>query len=140
MTNQTVQLKIVLPQKMLPVQSCAKIVVPASLGRMTIIPDRAPTTLLLNNGVVEVLTEDNSVKSSYFIKGGVANIAADECVVMTEQALSLNEATLEIVQALKEEHLAELLDLSKSFPQAQDKKDSETEFYDNLIKYLKNKK
>lgn len=140
MTNKTVQLKIVLPQKDFPPQSCSKIVVPASLGRMTVIPDRAPTTLLLNNGVLEVLTEDNSVKNSYFIKGGVANIAADECVVMTEQALSLKETTLEMVQAQQEEHLAELLDLSKSFPQAQDKKDSETEFYDDLIKYLQNKK
>ena len=140
MTNKTVQLKIVLPQKDFPPQSCSKIVVPASLGRMTVIPDRAPTTLLLNNGVLEVLTEDNSVKNSYFIKGGVANIAADECVVMTEQALSLKETTLEMVQAQQEEHLAELLDLTKSFPQAQDKKDSETEFYDDLIKYLQNKK
>lgn len=140
MTNQTVQLKIVLPHKVLPVQSGAKLVLPAVLGRLTVIPDRAPTTLLLTNGVLEVLNDTNSTKDSYFVKGGVANIAADECVVMTEQVFAVSEITLDVVQAKKEEHLAELKELNKSFPQADGAQDSEMDFYNYLENYLKTKK
>ena len=87
MTNQSVQLKIVLPHKVLPVQAVARVTVPAAKGNLTVIPDRAPTTLMLTNGVLNILSETGESLSKYFIKGGVANIAADECVVMTEKAV-----------------------------------------------------
>lgn len=132
MTNQSVQLKIVLPHKVLPIKTVARVVVPAVKGNLTVIPDRAPTTLALTNGILNVLSETGESQDKYFIKGGVANIAADECIVMTEKALNFNDVTPQKVSELKEEHSHELKDLGLST----DTKDSETEFYDYISHYL----
>ena len=137
MTNQDVQLKIILPYKVLPALDVAQVVLPAEKGMMTIIKDRAPITVLLTNGVLEVLNEHNEAVSKYFIQGGVANVAANKCEVMTERALNFEDINVEKIQRLKEEHLAELEELSRSFSDLQaEKTDQETLFYDYVCKYL----
>jgi len=141
MTNQDVQLKIVLPYKVLPALDVAQVVLPAEKGMMTIIKDRAPITVLLTNGVLEVLNEHNEAVSKYFIQGGVANVAANKCEVMTERALNFEEVNAEKIQTLKEEHLAELKELGRSFSDLQpDKADQEIIFYDFIAKYLEQHK
>lgn len=132
MTNQSIQLKIVLPHKVLPLKSVARVIVPATKGNLTVIPDRAPTTLMLTNGILNVLSETGESQDKYFVKGGVANIAADECVVMTEKALDLKEIDAQALSALREEHAHELKDLGLSA----DDKDSDTVFYDFIERYL----
>lgn len=137
MTNKDVQLKIILPYKVLPTLDVAQVVLPAEKGMMTIIKDRAPITVLLTNGILEVLNEHNEAVSKYFIQGGVANIAANKCEVMTERALNFEDINAEKIQTLKDEHLAELKELSRSFSELQtEKTDQETLFYDYVAKYL----
>jgi len=132
MTNQSIQLKIVLPHKVLPSKTVARVIVPASKGNLTVIPDRAPTTLMLTNGILNVLSETGESQDKYFIKGGVANIAADECIVMTEKALNLKEIDAQALTGLREEHAHELKELGLSA----DNKDSDTIFYDFIEHYL----
>ncbi|MBQ8465051.1 MAG: F0F1 ATP synthase subunit epsilon [Alphaproteobacteria bacterium] len=137
MTNKDIQLKIVLPYKVLPALEVAQVVLPADRGMMTIIRDRAPTTVLLTNGVLEVLNEQNAAVAKYFIQGGVANIAANKCEVMTERALNFDDVDYEKIQAMKEDHLAELKELSRSFSNLQiEKGDQEMDFYEYISKYL----
>lgn len=137
MTNQDIQLKIVLPYKILPTSDVARVVLPAEKGMMTIIKDRAPITVLLTNGVLELLDEHNASVEKYFIQGGVANVAANKCEVMTERALKFDEVDAEKIQELKNEHLNELKELSRSFSNLQtDNADQETVFYDYVSKYL----
>lgn len=131
-----VQLKIVLPYKVLPVEKAAKIVVPAEKGMLTVLKDRAPTTLLLTNGVVEILNEHNEVTKRYFVQGGVANIAADECVIMTQKALNAEELNKSRVEEMKAEHLKELQDLQKAFPGQSQLEDDEMKFYDFVSQKL----
>ena len=132
MTNQSVQLKIVLPYKVLPIKTVARVVVPAVQGNLTVIPDRAPTTLMLTNGILDILSETGVSQDKYFIMGGVVNIAADECVVMTEKAFNFNDVNIQKIASLKEEHAHELKDLGLPL----DTKDSVTEFYDYVSHYL----
>ena len=132
MTNQSIQLKIVLPHKVLPAKGVARVIVPAVKGNLTVIPDRAPTTLMLANGILNVLNEAGESQDKYFVKSGVANIAADECVVMTEKALNLKEIDIQELSVLREEHSRELKDLGLSA----DNKDSDAVFYDYIEHYL----
>src|SRR5574344_1521181 len=67
-----------------------KVVLPASNGNITILPNRAPTLVLLQHGVVKTLTEQNEVVEQYFVGKGVADVARDRCVISSERAYSFD--------------------------------------------------
>ncbi len=91
------------PYKITRTTTVAKVVVPAVGGNFTVIPGRAPTLLLLTNGVVQLLDFNNKVLERYFIKGGVADIARDRCAVSAEKVTEFDEIDLEKAKAKKEE-------------------------------------
>jgi F-type H+-transporting ATPase subunit epsilon len=135
--TKNIQFKIVIPSKALPAFEVAQVAIPAAKGMMTIIPDRAPTTVLLTTGIVEVLDENGEAVKKYFIQGGVANIAANECVIMTERAFAFDDISEEKLQELREEHLNELNEVQASVPARKlEFDDSEMKFYDYISKYL----
>lgn len=137
MRSENIKLKIVLPQKVLPVEEAERVIVPAVNGMLTVIPGRAPTTLLLKNGVVEVLDEDDIAVKKYFIQGGVANIAADECVVTTEKAINSVEISKEQAQERKYHRHKELKELKTAFPDMpEEETDCDSEFYEFIYQYL----
>ena len=135
--TKNIQFKIVIPSKALPAFEVAQVAIPAAKGMMTIIPDRAPTTVLLTTGIVEVLDENGEAVKKYFIQGGVANIAANECVIMTERAFAFDDISEEKLQELREGHLNELNEVQASVPARKlEFYDSEMKFYDYISKYL----
>ena len=136
MSMKNIQLKIVLPHKVLPSEEVGQIVIPAEKGMMTIIPDRAPTTVLLKNGIVDVLNAQGVSQKKYFIQSGVANIAADKCMIITEKALNLSELKTEDIQNMKTEYMEEMEEIKKSFS-SQNQIDTGIEFYDEVLNYLK---
>lgn len=86
------------PYKVYRTAMVNKVVVPAAKGDLTILQDRAPTLVLLRNGMVQILDKANNPTERYFIKGGVADIARDRCAISTEKVVSydnidLNKAT-----------------------------------------------
>ena len=138
--SKDIEFKIVIPSKAMPAVKVAQVSIPAFKGMMTIIPDRAPTTVLLTTGILEILDENSEAVKKYFIQGGVANIAANECVVMTERAFAFDDISEEKLQELREEHLNELNEVQASIPtQKIDFDDSEMKFYDYISHYLKKK-
>ena len=76
-----VTLKLMQPAKALADEQAAKIVLPAMKGDLTVLPSRAPLSLLLRNGQIRLLDADNRVIGRYFVQGGVVNAAADVCQV-----------------------------------------------------------
>ena len=76
-----VTLKISSPSRVFAEVKADKIVVPAMKGDLTVLPSRAPLSLLLRNGQVKLLSQDNRVTSRYFVQGGVMNAAADVCQI-----------------------------------------------------------
>ena len=137
MTNQAIQLKIVLPHKVLPAKFVTRVVIPAVHGMMTIIPERAPITVLLKNGILDILDENDKSVKRYFIQGGVANVAANECVIMTQKALDMEEVNVEKISALKTAHEKELQELNiPSVSEKGNHPDSDELFYEEVREYL----
>ena len=131
-----IQLKIILPHKVLPTTEIAQVVIPAYHGMLTVIKDRAPTTVLLKNGILDILDTSNASVKKYFIQGGVANIAANECVVMTGKALEMSTISETQVQEALTLHQEEL----KNVDSSSEKEDEDTRFYQDVMKYLKTSK
>lgn len=83
-----VHLKIFTPDKVYKEQDVRRVVVPGADGDLTVLPERAPTAMVLTNGYVRVLDEHDSITDKYFIRGGIANIADDICAISTEGVVS----------------------------------------------------
>lgn len=82
------------PYKVYRTAMVNKVVVPAAKGDLTVLQDRAPTLVLLRNGMVQILDKANNPTERYFIKGGVADIARDRCAISTEKVVSLENIDL----------------------------------------------
>lgn len=93
-----IQLKIYNPENVVKEASVYRVVIPAFSGNLTIIKDRAPTSVLLNNGVVQILGTDNKVLEKFFIKGGVADIVSNVCTILTEKCLLYKEISKEEIK------------------------------------------
>lgn len=67
-------------------KSVAKVSIPAYNGDLTVLIDRAPSEILLNQGKVKILSETAEVLEEYQIGEGVADIAGNTCTIHTEFA------------------------------------------------------
>lgn len=72
-----------------------KIVVPGVNGDLTVLRDRAPTLILLRNGILQVLDAANNPVERYYVKGGIADIARNRCAVSSEKVVDCENMTLE---------------------------------------------
>lgn len=139
MEKETVNLIIALPHKVLPSEEVAKVVIPAANGDLTVLYNRAPTTVLLKYGIMDILDEHNMSVKKYFVKGGVANIAANDCVITTERIIDFDEINTARAQVLKHEHQKEIEDICANLPgSVGSKTDSDIDFYQYIFKYLGN--
>lgn len=137
MRHENIKLIIALPHKVMPEAIVSRVVLPAVKGNLTVLPERAPTTVLLTDGILDMWDEDDVSIGKYFIKGGMADIAADTCTVTTEKAIDVKEINTARAQVLKHEHQKELDELSALLPGCQaGKTDSDIEFYQYIFKYL----
>ena len=91
----SVVLKIMRPVSQFSEVQAEKIIVPAADGDLTVLPDRAPTYLLLRNGQVKALDADSRVVKRFFVQGGVADIAQDVCSISSEVVHAYEEMTLD---------------------------------------------
>ena len=83
------------PYKISTTVSASKVVLPGVKGNITILPERAPTLILLGCGLLQVLDKNNEPQQRYFIKNGVADVARNRCAVSSEKVVDLNKITLE---------------------------------------------
>ncbi len=98
----SVVLKITRPGDALPEVKVAKVVLPAAQGNLTVLNERAPTSLLLKNGQIQALDDNNNIVKRFFVYGGVADVAQDVCQVFAEKVHAYDDITL----ALAQENLA----------------------------------
>ncbi len=89
-----ISLKITVPSDVVREAKASRVQLPAKKGVITILPDRAPMELLLQDGVLHLLDEQAVPFESYFVKSGVAHVASDSCIVAAEEVVSANEITL----------------------------------------------
>ena len=91
----SVVLKISRPVSQFSEVKADKIVIPAAAGDLTVLPDRAPTYLLLRNGQVRALDADNRIVKRFFVQGGVADGAQDVCSINSEVVHAYDEMTMD---------------------------------------------
>lgn len=77
-----------------------RVLLPAAKGDITILPQRAPTQLLLRDGVMHILDANGKPTETYFLKGGVAEVASNQCMVAAEDAFTFDRMSLPQVEEL----------------------------------------
>ncbi len=95
------------PYKVFNTKKVAALQLPAQEGDITILPDRAPTLLLLRNGIVRILDNQLKVTESYFVKGGIADVARNRCAVSCEKVFDVEGISLERAKEKRDSALHE---------------------------------
>lgn len=82
-----ITLTIALPSKTYLSKKVASVILPAVRADVDILPNRAPSVFMLDYGLLQILDRFGSVTESYFLKLGVADIAQNNCHVMTQYVI-----------------------------------------------------
>ena len=88
-----VNVSIVLPARTYLQETVASVIVPAIRADIDILPDRAPSIFALDFGLVKLFNQNGTLKDSYFIQPGMAEVANNECKIMTQGVISANEVS-----------------------------------------------
>ena len=109
--------KMLIPQKPFSVKEVLSVEIPAVDGPYLILPRRAPAMKLLKDGLVTLINADQNKKEKYFISAGIAKIRDNACTILTHNVLNVEEVKIdEIKKSLeayrekenKETHLDEI--------------------------------
>jgi F-type H+-transporting ATPase subunit epsilon len=85
-----VQFELVSPEKLLLSDDVEMVVVPGAEGDFGVLPGHAPMISTVRPGVIHIF-EGGSVKSRIFVAGGFAEVTAERCTVLAEEAVPLDE-------------------------------------------------
>ena len=80
-----VQFELVSPERLLISEAVDMVVVPGSEGDFGVLPGHAPLISTVRPGVIEVY-EGNAVTDRIFVAGGFAEVTAERCTVLAEEA------------------------------------------------------
>lgn len=101
-----VQFELVSPERLLLSQAVDMVVVPGAEGDFGVLPGHAPLISTVRPGVIDVY-EGNTVTDRIFVAGGFAEVTAERCTVLAEEAerlKDLNRAAVELqLKTLREE-------------------------------------
>lgn len=117
---ENITLKIFTPEKTALNKKVFRVVLPYGNVNLTVIEDRAPTSLILHQGVMKILDENNQATNYYFIDSGVVDIANNECKISTLRFIEHSKISIE-----------QALNLAEKEPKNQ-------QFYFMIAEYLKN--
>jgi F-type H+-transporting ATPase subunit epsilon len=87
---ETTQFELVSPERLLFSRAVEMVVVPGSEGDFGVLPRHAPFISNLRTGVIDV-HEGGKVTERIFVAGGFAEVTADRCTVLAEEASPLSE-------------------------------------------------
>jgi F-type H+-transporting ATPase subunit epsilon len=89
--------ELVSPERLLVSEKVTEVVIPATLGEMTVMANHAPTMTTINPGVVSVKLASGQV-SKYVVFGGFADILPTGCTLLAESAVPATELTRDTLQ------------------------------------------
>ncbi len=98
-----IALKIYIPEKLAVDKSVYRAVLPSAGKTLTVIKGRAPTLMVIDMGVVQILDESDRVVEEYYVSGGAADIKEDTCTVLTEAVIDRKEIDLAKARELYDE-------------------------------------
>jgi len=110
-----VHFELVSPQQLLLSESVDMVVVPGAEGDFGVLADHAPLISTIRPGTITVYQGD-TVSERIFVAGGFAEVTADRCTVLAEEAEPLDDIDRAAVEA-------ELRDLRDDLSASQSEED-----------------
>src|SRR5438270_3062004 len=107
-----VQFELVSPEKLLLSEAIDMVVVPGSEGNFGVLAGHSLLISTVRPGVIDVY-EGNQISERIFVSGGFAEVTAERCTVLADEAVplsSLDAAAIEASQRALEGTLANLRD------------------------------
>jgi F-type H+-transporting ATPase subunit epsilon len=89
--------ELVSPERLLLSEKVTEVVIPATLGEMTVLANHAPTMTTIKAGVLSVKLVSGEVKK-YVVFGGFADILPTGCTLLAESAVPQSEASKDLLQ------------------------------------------
>jgi F-type H+-transporting ATPase subunit epsilon len=93
-----VQFELVSPERLLLSQAVDMVVVPGAEGDFGVLPGHAPLISTVRPGVIDVY-EGNTITDRIFVAGGFAEVTAERCTVLAEEAERLKDLSRAAVEA-----------------------------------------
>ncbi len=85
-----IQFELVSPERLLVSRAVEMVVVPGSEGDFGVLPGHAPLISEVRPGVIAVF-DGGQVQERIFVAGGFAEVTAERCTVLAEQAMPVAE-------------------------------------------------
>lgn len=99
--------ELVSPERLLVSEKATEVVIPATLGEMTVLANHAPTMTTIKPGIVSVKLASGQV-NKYVVFGGFADILPTSCTLLAESAVPASEVTRDTLQKRIEATQAEI--------------------------------
>jgi len=112
MDESRVDFELVSPETLLLSEAVEMVVVPGDEGDFGVLPGHAPMISTIRAGVIHVFT-GNAVQKRIFVAGGFAEVTAERCTVLAEEAVVVDDIDRGVVEQ-------ELKDLSEDIDDAAD--------------------
>jgi F-type H+-transporting ATPase subunit epsilon len=103
----TFKFELITPERMLLSEDANQVLVPGFEGEFTVLPGHAPVISALRPGVVDAALAD-ARKVRVFVKGGLAEVAADRLTVLAERAIPVETMDAGVIAAELQTAEAEL--------------------------------
>lgn len=100
MSQKTIKLEIVTPERVVLRQEALQVTVPTTSGEITILPDHIPLISILRPGVLELKRVDNLVEVMS-VSGGFIEVLKDKIVVLADSAERAEELDEERIKEAK---------------------------------------
>lgn len=90
--TQKINFELVSPESKLISEAIKMAVIPGSEGDFGVLNGHMPLVANIRTGVVEIYRENmKDITDRIFIAGGVADVTGDQCTLLAEQAINVND-------------------------------------------------
>jgi F-type H+-transporting ATPase subunit epsilon len=87
-----IQFELVSPEQKIMSEAVTMAVIPGTEGGFGVLNGHAPIIATVRTGVVEIYRDNMNDKSdSIFIAGGFADVTGENCTILAEQAVNVND-------------------------------------------------
>jgi F-type H+-transporting ATPase subunit epsilon len=86
----TFTFELVSPERLVLSEQAEQVLVPGTEGDFTVLPRHAPVLAVLRPGLLDLVREGGEARR-YFVRGGFAEVNADNLTVLAQQAIDLEE-------------------------------------------------
>jgi F-type H+-transporting ATPase subunit epsilon len=103
----TLQFELVSPERLLRSEAVEMVVVPGTEGNFGVLPGHALLISTVRPGLIEIY-ESGRVKDRIFVAGGFAEVNAERCTVLADEAVPLPDLNRTVLEGQAREMEARL--------------------------------